>query len=359
MPVTLLWLALACAPRSEDAGPDTVTDSDPPEARCLVVTEEKLGPRGELGRRSVTTYDPEGRRVALSQDEDGDGEAEQDSRWVFGELGLLVYERRGEGGALEGREAYTYDAVGLLLRTDTDDAGEGGVVDGVIDRTTTYEYDGEARLLLESHYGYWDVRLLTQYYRFEYDAQGLLRSEETGDDEGPNRLERYSYDASQNLELIEIDTDYDGAIERWEAFTHDARGQVLTETVWDEERTRHVAYYSYDEAGRLLRYTVDSSGDGDSDYAETYSYDAEGELLRFELDEDADGAPDEVDVYQYADGRLIQHDRDEDGDGVFERRHLYSYDAQGRLARVDTLRMPSETLEDSVVLGYEEPVCSD
>ncbi len=155
-----------------------------------------------------------------------------------------------------------------------------------------------------------------------YDQWGRLeRLEEDSNSDG--RRDRISHHAGKkNPGLIEIDTDFDGRMDRWEQYDDagrlvrigasrvgggpdvwevlDGQGQV-TRRDYDDDQDGRADRSEIVEAGRVVRTEVDADRDGRVD---RWQYFDRGRLAREELDTDADGRPDRVVLYG-SDGRVI------------------------------------------------------
>jgi len=142
-------------------------------------------------------------------------------------------------------------------------------------------------------------------YKAFYDASGRVERLEY-DSNGDGRTDQVAlYDGASSPRRLEVDSDFDGKTDRWE---------------------------TYDESGKLLSVGT-SRAHGDRPDMWTYPGPG-GATKRVEIDTDGDG---KVDRWQELEGgRLVREDLDTDHDGRPDRR--IHYDAQGRVARLETLR---------------------
>lgn len=81
---------------------------------------------------------------------------------------------------------------------------------------------------------------------------------------------------------------------RLRRFEHDARGNLVRETLTDLDGSRVFASerYEYDTAGRMISHARDGDGDGVDDSRATFDYNENGDVIRLAHDRDADGVID-------------------------------------------------------------------
>ena len=133
--------------------------------------------------------------------------------------------------------------------------------------------------------------------------------------------------------------------QHWEDFSYDpgfsqAMAQAKARNLLDADRQtrkpwRAIAhlYASLGVASELRvrsGSSTDNDADGTPDSTVSYTFDAEGKLVRLEYDYDGDGMPDSVIVYTYdADANLVRDEQDSDNDGTPDYIASYTYDADG------------------------------
>ena len=149
------------------------------------------------------------------------------------------------------------------------------------------------------------------------------------------RLERLRYDANRNgvvetfsymdgnrVLRVEIDTDEDGRIDRWE---HYGVGGKLERVGFSRDDDGRESAWSYADAqGRIVRIDVAEGDEGRITRREFYDRDV---LVRSEEDVDGDGAMDKWE--QYEGGRLTRLAFDPDHHG--RPTHTFSYGSDGAL----------------------------
>jgi hypothetical protein len=165
-------------------------------------------------------------------------------------------------------------------------------------------------------------------YRAVYDSAGdLLRIEY--DSNGDGRPDHFAHhDGAPKARLLEIDTDYDGTINRWEHYDPDGRLVKVGSSRRGETPDRW-AYLGPD--GLASRMEYDSDGDGRVDRVEVLE---QGRLVRVEVDADRDGR---LDRWQdWRSGVLSAEELDTNGDGKPDRRLLYG--TSGNVETVEPLR---------------------
>lgn len=140
--------------------------------------------------------------------------------------------------------------------------------------------------------------------RIEYDANGDGKADHIAHHEG-RKLAR----------MLEIDADFDGAIERWEYY--DDQGLLVKVGAARKSSAPDIWTFS-DPAGQVVRIEYDEDGDGAPDRAEILEG---GAVAGVELDTDRDGDTDRWQTWRA--GRLLDEALDIDGDGAPDRRIRY------------------------------------
>ena len=174
-----------------------------------------------------------------------------------------------------------YDDLGLLIRTEIDDDG-----DGDVQRTVTFTRNADGRV-----------------ERKETDTDG------NGE---PDRIETFVYGALGLVERYDLDNDGDGRLDQRITTRYDARGrQVLQELDLDPNGSvdRRVVT-TFDDARRIRTTTIDNNGDEIVDEVERVTLDAQGREL------------------------IVEHDTN--ADGVVNSRTLNTYEANREINRIDT-----------------------
>ena len=164
-------------------------------------------------------------------------------------------------------------------------------------------------------------------YKAYYDAWGRLERFDY-DSNGDGKPDVVAYHRGAKLpSLLEIDSDFDGATDRWEDY--DAAGRLVK--VGTSQRGPGPDTWTYPGPGEQpSRREHDADHDGRIEKVESYRA---GRVARVELDGDADGR---IDRWQsWAAGRLETEELDTDGDGRPDRRLRYG--AQGRIQAVERL----------------------
>jgi hypothetical protein len=164
-------------------------------------------------------------------------------------------------------------------------------------------------------------------YKAFYDRWGRLQRLEY-DGNGDGRADQVAHhDGARTPRTIEVDVDYDGAVDRWEDY--DAAGKLGR--VGTSRRGRGPDRWTTAGAdGQPARIEYDDDGDGKPDRVETLSA---GALRTVALDQDRDGRPDRWQSWER--GRLKAEELDTDRDGKPDRRLRYGDD--GRVLGLDRL----------------------
>jgi hypothetical protein len=128
---------------------------------------------------------------------------------------------------------------------------------------------------------------------------------------------------------VEIDTDLDGVVDRWQYF---APNGVRERDGWARRKPGRVDLWEYtDDKGRLTRREFDDDGDGRLDRIEYYE---KGELDLVAVDTDRNGKMDRWQSWSHE--RIVREELDVDGDGIADRRLRYG--PGGAVAGVETLK---------------------
>jgi len=148
----------------------------------------------------------------------------------------------------------------------------------------------------------------------------LLRYDANGD----GIVETFSYMDGNRVIRVEVDTDEDGRIDRWE---HYGEGGALERVGFSRDRDGRESAWSYaDDQGQIVRIDVAEGGDGQITRREYYE---RGVLVRCEQDVDGDGATDKWE--QYESGRLTRVAFDPNHRGVPTQTFSYSSDGTVRV----------------------------
>ena len=245
----------------------------------------------------------------------------------------------------------TYDERDNLL-TEVADTYD----DGSFDRVVTYTYDDEGRFSM----GFWD-----------YD----------GDERCDYRL-NHTYDEVGNLILQESFNGLGGFPNLTITFTHDERGNALTERI-DARSGPIFNRYGYDERDNRTMMERDNEADGTVDMRTNYTYDERDNLVLVEMDgwDPPDGVMDYRTVQTYDDaynlewveaftlpersvfhrhaydhddrGNMLSEDCDQNGDGSWDGRIDYTYDKDCNLIMIEYDHDPDGTVDDERVFSYE------
>jgi hypothetical protein len=236
--------------------------------------------------RKYFAYDPDGRRVVYSFDEDGDGSggiSRRITRAYDADGGTAVTEVDGDGdgpGGITERVTRTFDVTGRLLVVETDGDGDGP---GGITQRSFKRYDDDGYPIA---------------IEMDLDGDGpdgigarlLFRLDEAG------RIVSYEYDAN---------ADNPGGIVYREIYRYDEHGrQTITEYDLDGDGPaglmwRHTVIY--DDNGNQTAREFDSDGDGPLGISDRdlYSYDDDGNLTALEYDSDGDGPNGNLTRYRF------------------------------------------------------------
>jgi hypothetical protein len=159
-------------------------------------------------------------------------------------------------------------------------------------------------------------------YKAYYDSLGQLVRilHDSNGDGRPDRIAHYK--DGKTIDLIEIDQDGDGWIDRWEHY--DGTGRLLKLGQWRVSRGKEDTWTTLGPDAEPARVEYDDDGDGVVDRAEVLR---EGKVVGIEIDADRDGRIDRFQAWEK--GRLLREDFDTDGDGKPDRR--ITHDVRGRV----------------------------
>jgi hypothetical protein len=208
--------------------------------------------------------------------------------------------------------------------------------------------DAERCLLTRSEYDDGDDGTVEHVDAFDYDDQGRLVVE-SQDHEGDGVVDvRYlsTWSDDDLLVVWETDEGADGSVESRFTYTYDDRGRlVLQEYDPDADGSPYsCVYYSWTDDDQEEEVVVDVGCDGDAEVRTSYSYYEDGSLAGYESDTDGDGVIDErvtnvwvppPEVTWSADGLVETEAWDYGDDGSIDRIEVRTYDAEGRLLRVE------------------------
>lgn len=166
-------------------------------------------------------------------------------------------------------------------------------------------------------------------YRAYYNRNGLLERIEydSNGDKARDRIVYYS--DGKNPRLIEVDTDLDGHIDRWEEYA--SGGEVPSRIGTASRGSVPDRWATLGANGQVERFEYDANHDTKTERAEWFK---DGRVVRVEVDTDGDGR---FDRWQdLGGGRLSAEDLDVDADGKPD--HRLRYAADGRLLGIERLK---------------------
>jgi hypothetical protein len=174
-----------------------------------------------------------------------------------------------------------------------------------------------------------EVRMVTLPFRqISYDLkthQVVREVQDRNQDGVSDRI--VTYEGFGGARTEETDTDFDGAVDRWETFGPEGQ-RVRSATAPRGGRPDRVA--TYDRAGRLSRVEVDTDLDGR--FETTLLYES-GKLAEIRIDSDGSGRADRIQDFRK--GYLSSEDFDTDEDGRPDLRMTFG--KNGALLKVSVL----------------------
>ncbi len=236
-------------------GPGVVTPAGTlPESTAEETTEAVTeAAKVQRGLMKQTVYDAEGNETYRT-------------KYTY-ENGLLVRERNYTDGRGTDMKVYTYNQNGLVIQEKYtfDEIASAGW-------TTTYEYDGEGRVILRRDV--YDSDKPMDETRTEYDEQGRISREESRD-----RVTTYTYSENNSYISMTVYKNEDTVtkLER----TLDDRGNIIRERSYRNEELTHDFVYEYNEDGQQLKsYAYATDGSMSVSNTTYYDYDESGDLIR-------------------------------------------------------------------------------
>ncbi len=303
-------------------------------------SEFYFGGDGEANRSESYFLDSQGRLVAISYDDDNDGNPD----WTA----VLGYGDAAGGSAISGRavnpdpreHATGHRATSITIDED---------YDRIIDRSEQYEYvsTGYARGRVaaitydndHSNDGTFELRETFEYDRSSpQQSQPLRKYVDQFADGTFERVEQYRYSEglADRVERIEYDDSYDGTSfqsDRAEDIEYNSRGAV-SRTRYDDDNdgdADRIEEYRYGLDARVSEVRFDGNADGIWDSIERHRWNGNGKRAGRVYDSDADGTPDRAEAYQYnIKGRLGAIQIDDDADGTVDSSVAIAYNARGQ-----------------------------
>jgi YD repeat-containing protein len=224
----------------------------------------------ELELRVTITYDAEDHAIASEADYDGDG-------------------------IVDSTDAMFYQGD-LLIRTEID-----WDPDGAADQITTYEYDAAGRLIATED-DWVDPADTDQ--RLTHIWQGDLHVRTEGDDDIDGTIDSvttYVYYPDDRLQIMERDTDNDPAANYRETWTYDDAARTARTSIDFGANGEADDHYlrEYDAGGRLIREDRGVVPGQFTGIRILFSYDSFGNRLREDMDQFVDGPVDILGEYFY------------------------------------------------------------
>lgn len=251
--------------------------------------------------RVVIRYDDAGRESRYEYDDRSDGSVESTRDLSWDERGLLVAieDDWGNRGRLDWWYYADYDDLGnIVLETSGSRSDEAG------DRPTVFvhAYDADGHIV-ETHIDRGDDGVVDEWWRYTWNADGLLAFADRVDAGGQD--ERYGYDTDLHLLSVER-VDDDGTVTHRTEYTWD--GDLLITVVEDDLVDWYDVSLAMDETwtyhrdadGLLASLEYDAGSDGQVDAWEWYTWDTEGRLSTFEQDGDGDGRSEARSAWTYS-----------------------------------------------------------
>ena len=244
----------------------------------------------------------------------------------------------GQGNVLSTRE-YTYDENGNLIE-------ERRPFDGLSGDSTTYTYDENDNLISITN-RYTGSLSSSSTTNYTYDENGNLATASygtaiSGTDEEfvMDRLTSYAYDGDNNLVSESIDYDLDGNADRFINYTYDENDNLVSERTIGpnshpnslDGNTESFINYTYDENNNLIEEASNSQGIGDFSLITSYAYDENNNLVQEQYDYNDNGFIDILYTYTYDENNnLVSESLDNDANGVIEETVNYTYDESNNL----------------------------
>lgn len=174
-----------------------------------------------------------------------------------------------------------------------------------------------------------EVRMVTlPFEQISYDMETHAVVKDVQDRNQDGVSDRIvTYEGFGGARTVETDTNFDGAVDRWETFGPEGQ-RMRSATASLGTRPDRVA--SYDRAGLLSRVEVD--GDLDGRFETVRAYEA-GKLAEIRIDSDGNGRTDRVQDFRK--GYLSDEDFDTNEDGRADLRMTFARD--GVLLKVSVL----------------------
>jgi len=216
------------------------------------------------------TYDEHGNRTSMHIYGQGETTPGNSTEWDYDEYGNVLEERRYLNGELYLLYRYSYDQEGRILTEDTESYGQPK-------SGSTHTYNAAGNKVLTTRYLHEDGQYYESSSVWIYDEnENLLEWKETSW-HGDVSILVATYDISGN-KLTETYTPSYGS-KRYAEWTYDTAGNVLS-----EYRDWYGIVYTtfiYDHAGRLIQKHVYSGKNGSKQSQYLWSYDDAGNLLSF------------------------------------------------------------------------------
>lgn len=260
---------------------------------------------------TTMTYDDKGNMLTSIAT---DGETRQESTYTYDDQGNLLSEHFSDTAGTDLSTVFTYDAKGNMLSETISEGGE-------ITQTTLWTYDENGNMLTkvltsgelteETTYT-WDAGYIAtesfsdnggfQFYRvYSHDARGNVLTETYFDSDDYNYTSRCIY--NENDDLLSLQYISNRSFYR-EAYTYDEKGNITFQSYEDSDGFHSQTTYTYDEKGNLLERAYTDSDDTAA--KAVYTYDEHGSLLAYRLSDQA-GDTIESSAYTYT---YVQMDPD-------------------------------------------------
>lgn len=194
------------------------------------------------------------------------------------------------------------------------------------DAATSTIYLGEAKYFEQSKVTYSGD---TDSVRYTYDEDGcLLTYESRYTIDGVESCERTVNTYNSQHQLVKSVEENDGAVSTTTTYTHNAKGQLVSEKTDFAVGSDYEIQYTYDARGNCIKETYLS--DGELTWCTTSTYDAKGNPIK-SVDTDGEGVVYLTETYAYnSDGNLTKYTSEEQG---FLSTETYTYDKNGYLTK--------------------------